>query len=1117
MLFDVLDAKTPIFGHYFLEASAGTGKTFAIENIVPRLLLESKIPMGIESILVVTFTRAATRELKGRIYKNLLMVASALEKGDGGPGYLEAFYKSSPEVLRSAKRKVEEALFSFEKAQIFTLHSFCLSVLEEFAFDAHFFMEGKEKETAEKTELLREYIKDFLRRGIKPELLSSFQLRRICTQRRIGKDVEALVDSILKIVEKEQDIHFYLSAKQQWEAWNEALLLLSRKSSQELWDELSLVSPRLVKSQKWISQIRTFFSFVEKGFCLFSEWDGFLGEKEFFLGQKELAKKNFLGEARALFLTLFEEATNPKKLLLQLARASKANYSKGKKDLSFSSPDDFVIRLKKALQNENFKEKVRNKYKALIIDEFQDTDLQQWTIFNSLFLTPGYLIPVVYLVGDPKQSIYGFRSADVYIYLKARSVFSEGSHFYLGTNFRSHPDLVHALNMLFSFGMPARWMLLPFTGESLEVRSVDARPWPCSLLQEETKGRIHFFLKEVSEENKVEVEEDFLIPYMAEEIIRLQKERGIPFEKIAVLVKDRFQGARLQKGFKEYGIPCRMQKSFSIKSVAYEGMKSLVEALVYPTDLSVIKKFLGSALMGYSSLDILGSWENLLLQKKREYLMDAAFFMKKKGFGSFFSYFLASPSAKEGKTVGQELLSREDPSLYFDLRQLFQILLAESPSSFYDPEAILTFLEEMKRMDPTSDLFKQLLEEEEQQVQVMTLHKSKGLEFEIVFALALASRFTGKEDFISVRKEDGRELRAFEEEEKAYLLHAEEIDAEKLRHLYVALTRAKERVYVPYILYKNPKEIDRASAAPIELFLHCFGLSECSFSDIYQKILGSSLTQCISQLGSLGSKASISYEIVPGSFSSKEIFSIKEEVLFPPTPFLFSYKEDFIFSFSSLIQEGKKESFSSKDIIASSFALPPGAETGTVMHFILESLCKAGLHQKMDVEAFALVLKGCKGTCLETKEEIVFTMLKDVMDKEIVTPSMRFCLKEVDSSAMQMEMEFLYPIGSSLIKGFIDLVFRFKGKYFLLDWKTNILGLEGEEYEDAKVRECMVESRYDLQAAIYAAAIKKMLAIFEENNFESFEGAIYFFLRGKNPYFFYPDFTLLQKLGEGEL
>src|SRR3989338_10796841 len=106
MIFDVLDPDTNVFGPHFLEASAGTGKTFAIENIIPRLLIEAKDPLPLEKILVVTFTRSATRELKSRIYKNLLRIARALEEGKGGPRYLEKVFALGEGFHKQAKHRI---------------------------------------------------------------------------------------------------------------------------------------------------------------------------------------------------------------------------------------------------------------------------------------------------------------------------------------------------------------------------------------------------------------------------------------------------------------------------------------------------------------------------------------------------------------------------------------------------------------------------------------------------------------------------------------------------------------------------------------------------------------------------------------------------------------------------------------------------------------------------------------------------------------------------------------------------------------------------------------------------------------------------------------------------
>src|ERR1700722_8930294 len=110
--FDILDRTTKISGNHFLEASAGTGKTFAIEHLAVRLIAESGFK--IEEILIVTFTRAATRDLKKRIRRNLERALSSAASFD----YLQAFNEEQ-------KRRLEEALICFDQAQIFTIHGFC--------------------------------------------------------------------------------------------------------------------------------------------------------------------------------------------------------------------------------------------------------------------------------------------------------------------------------------------------------------------------------------------------------------------------------------------------------------------------------------------------------------------------------------------------------------------------------------------------------------------------------------------------------------------------------------------------------------------------------------------------------------------------------------------------------------------------------------------------------------------------------------------------------------------------------------------------------------------------------------------------------------------------------
>src|SRR5690606_15460837 len=119
--------------------------------------------------------------------------------------------------------------------------------------------------------------------------------------------------------------------------------------------------------------------------------------------------------------------------------------------------------MQKAIDVPKFKAKVRQKYQAAIIDEFQDTDKVQWDIFQKLFIEEP--LQALYLVGDPKQSIYRFRKADIYTYLAARVTLGEENAYVLDTNYRSSKSLVSALNALFErpfLYLPKLKEILPF-------------------------------------------------------------------------------------------------------------------------------------------------------------------------------------------------------------------------------------------------------------------------------------------------------------------------------------------------------------------------------------------------------------------------------------------------------------------------------------------------------------------------------------------------------------------------------------------------------------------------------------------------------------------------------
>ena len=187
--FDILDPSTSITGHHFLEASAGTGKTFAIEHLAIRLLLKN-IPLN--RILLVTFTRAATKELKARLQKALY---SALHSPSAA--YIKAL-KGCP----SARFALEKALALISDAHIITIHGFCLRMLKEYAFEAQLgFNQFGEKEEMLHTDHLREDVIDFFRTDLNKEEVSPSQLSAV-----LKNDPKGLIRQLSTLIEKEGQI-----------------------------------------------------------------------------------------------------------------------------------------------------------------------------------------------------------------------------------------------------------------------------------------------------------------------------------------------------------------------------------------------------------------------------------------------------------------------------------------------------------------------------------------------------------------------------------------------------------------------------------------------------------------------------------------------------------------------------------------------------------------------------------------------------------------------------------------------------------------------------------------------------------------------------------------------
>lgn len=720
--------------------------------------------------------------------------------------------------------------------------------------------------------------------------------------------------------------------------------------------------------------------------------------------------------------------------------------------------------VQRALQKPAFIEQVQKQFRAAIIDEFQDTDPIQWEIFRKLFSPK---TAIVYLVGDPKQSIYAFRNADLRVYFEAAAVFETRKH--LDTNFRSTPPLVEALNALFSEGKEG-WMGLEVTsvksGSSIHFKE-DGAPIECFAVNGKPGRQGKFPTSEMLETK--------IFPYIASEIVSLTN-KNIALHEIAVLVKDRFQGRDIVEFLKKRGISANVRRGGSIaETSAYWALKELLAVMLDPSDGSTLRTCLGNPLFGWSEERLISS--DLLRAKAKMRSLSAL--LEEKGFGPFFQELLQT--SYSGKPLLEELLYRQELSLYLDLRRLAEFLIEEEMTCALKPEGLLSFLENISACGDHSD-FKVSVQEEKGSVAVLTTHMSKGLEFEVVFTLGICARHPSSEH-IAIKTERGSLLKTLDLSDPACVQALHDIDAEKMRQLYVALTRAKRRLYIPVLSTDEKKEIPLGEASPLELF----------FSGREKEIIES--------LSSF-----ISYKVIeevpicslpPASFSGELVFS---------GPLHLPSYEEKILSFSTLAQKGPmlERIEIPPQAPLSPHTLPPGAETGQSIHALFEKIFKRGLHHPLNQEKIGRLIE----------EEMVFSLLgpyKSILLSwivELLTQPLHpltFSLSEIPSNQLQQEIEFFFQTPAGKMKGFADLFFVFEGKYYFLDWKSNYLGPSDEDYTHENMNSAMLKNDYFLQASIYRDALERYVKLFDNHPFsECFGGAIYIFVRGKGIYHFFP-------------
>lgn len=968
--FDCLSLECPLLGPHLLEASAGTGKTFSIEHIFVRLLLQGSIEL--EEILAVTFTRAATRELKKRIRDNLQKALNALQSQQSPWPYLVPYFNQPQAISR-----LRGALETFDHCQIFTIHGFCYRMLREFAFEANLgFALSNPDESQRIPPALRSALEKFWKEELKEDLICPEQMGRLMKEYSSMKELSHALLKNDRFLEKYPPFSELLK---QWESlcetdtgsWVEEEKLLSDFSQLSLnykkkkGDFVSQISALCRKSlRELISEEGSIFTFLSSD-----------NLKVRIKPIEHLHYPHFFDWARKNLFPLIQAASDRKRIFAILANAWYEKAHEICMEENHFQPDELLRQMRSAIEYPAFKEAISKKYQAVIVDEFQDTDPLQWEIFQHLFLSQKNSLKALFLVGDPKQSIYRFRSADVYTYFEAREFLGEKHLYHLDTNFRSSKNLIEVTNALFE----RNWLPLPKIKQHVPYHPVQAGLHLESPLSD-GKGAIHW----------VNVKPLYIWAYAVQEIERLSK--TFPnYSSFAILVKDRYQAQEALSLLQKRGIPAKTRSHSPLgQTEAFQAIKELLHAVMKPRDAVWMRRV---SLGPFAQENLpLSLWKSLL---EEEGLVPLA----------------------------QEVLRPSLP-FYADARQVFEELFSWEHREGFSLVGLERFLDELEALS-SEEGGRRRMEDNEEAVQILTIHISKGLEFDVVFAFGLA---------FSASETD------------------EEIDAEKLRQLYVAMTRAKYRLYVP-----SPTD----NSSPMALFCQQIQSEEGPLNAYFEK---------------LGRTFSLTYEEIGEPIELAEKPPVLLETVFSETSHRYPYFPSYLHSFTSLATHTTRT-----DIITPpQDELPLGSEVGVLIHQIFETLFSASKPIWRDrSEILKVIQEELRYSPLKIWEEKIYLLILQTLALQLPTG---FSLSELEPSEVFVEMEFYFHAKPHVVKGFIDLVFSKNGKTYFVDWKTNWIG-------EMTLEQIMDQNDYWLQASLYQETLSRYLGK------EWLGGAFYFFIR----------------------
>lgn len=1157
--------RCPLQGLQLIEASAGTGKTWAICGLVLRLLLERELE--VHQLLVVTFTQAATAELRervrARIAQTLACLRSQAPSRDVFVDTLLETQRARGQSDDTMSRRLEQALQTFDEAAIFTIHGFCQRALADTAFSSGLPLDLQASSDTAALEL--QVARDFWRRlvgagalhpavarwlgerGDSPERWAEVlrqRLARPLAKLRWPHDLPARAASL--DTEAQQQAH--RAARACWQRERDAIIAIA----EEAWPRLPKGSYKPealpVAVASWDAVLASVMPTLKR-----SE-----GDKLDLLTERRMQPKGkqappqphpFFALAQALLdaVAANTQALQAQRLLWlrELLEQGPAACRQAQQAARVIGFDSMLTQLHERLAapgGQALARRLQQRFPAVLIDEFQDTDPLQYAIFRTICRDS-----TLFLVGDPKQAIYSFRSADLHTYLQARR--HAAALYTLAHNQRSSQALLQAQNALLCANPRA------FVQEGLQAVPVQMGDKQRATFVDHSAPRAALQLwqlpgDETGQPLRHRRALALALQACAGEIARLLQAAqqgqvqlaGAPLRggDIAVLVRTHRQGAAMAQALAALGVASvELSQAHLHRSTDAAELEQVLAAIDEPQREDTLRAALATELMGFTAeaIDALDGQDSEV-QRWMQRFAELRRAWHERGVAPMLRRWMAQHE------VAARLLARPDGE-----RRMTNLLhlierLQQAAAVHSAPEAQLRWLQQQRQNPQADDTAQLRLESDRQLVQIVTLHRAKGLEYPLVFCPTL---FEGE----SAERSSGRPGKLWHDDEgQAWLDFSDDADskaaklqrqherwAEHLRLAYVAITRAVHRCTVvvgPYIRNKSSKHSSRsamawwAAGAGVEPANWIDkGLPPATIEAAWQALAN----QHPGAIGLMPLPAGQATALSPDTVGRENLQALQPPAV-PP-----GWR---IGSFTALMRGGGHDGNPADhdqrlpadplDADAPAAVIddhdvlhfPRGPAAGVCLHLALERAdfsdpaswpaAIASALQESPLPAdrpLAPMLQSLFGALLQTE----------------IAPGLR--LAEIDPARRLTELEFKLPVQQldaaalgrlltrlghpvplppfatlqGYLHGFVDLVFEHQGRYHLVDWKSNHLGMTAADYAPAALVQPMQAHGYTLQALLYAVALHRLLQMrLPDYQPERHFGSVMFlFVRGVRP------------------